>query len=123
MRIPKIYGQSKTDTCPFCEKRALTENSQGIPVCIDHKKEQFPELKCACGCWLDLKNGKFGPFFVCENCGIVNMRKAREMNPGFKPGESSEKPKQVSMPKKRHYKAEKETKKEITVTSDEVDFL
>ena len=106
MRIPKRYGQSKTDNCPFCNKRALTVNSQGIPVCLKHKDKELTDLKCACGEWLDLQNGKFGPYFRCMKCGNISFRKAMEMNPQKADDDktSSEKP-----------------KKDFVITSDDVD--
>ena len=99
MRIPKRYGQSKTDTCPFCGKMSVIKNKQGIPVCINHKNKQLEDLKCLCGGWLEIKSGKFGPYFHCMKCGNINFRKGLEMNPGTK------KP------------------KEITITSKELDLL
>ena len=38
------------------------------------------EMKCACGEHLEVKNGKYGVFFLCMNCGPVNVRKVFEMN-------------------------------------------
>jgi hypothetical protein len=81
MYIPKRYGESRVSACPFCGASAYAKNKQGIPVCADHKNETMQDMKCACGKWLDMREGKFGPFFVCEKCGIVSMQKAREINP------------------------------------------
>lgn len=80
MRYRKVYGQSKVTKCMFCSKQATTTNEQEIPVCIEHKNSELNAFKCACGEYLDLMNGKYGPFFKCERCGIINMRKALEMN-------------------------------------------
>jgi len=80
MRIPKRYGQSKVNKCPFCENQATTTNAQGIPTCIKHKEQELKNLKCACGSWLDIKKGPYGTFFVCMNCGAINQKKAMEMN-------------------------------------------
>lgn len=80
MHFRKVYGQSKIDRCVFCGKQAVTKNEQEIPVCISHKSSVLNEFKCACGNTLDLMTGKYGPFFKCDRCGIVNMRKALEMN-------------------------------------------
>jgi hypothetical protein len=82
MRIPKKYGQSQIAKCPFCGMMSTTVNSQKIPTCIKHKESSLDNLKCACGGYLDLKHGKFGPFFTCFKCGIVNMRKALDVNSG-----------------------------------------
>ena len=131
MRIPKVYGQSKQTNCPFCEKLALTQNSQKIPVCIDHKTRELSDLKCICGEWLDLKDGKFGPFFTCFSCGAINFNKALEMNPHFKDCKAGM-PKQENkvFPIKKEYSNEdkksfstfNKNKKEITITSDECDL-
>lgn len=110
MRIPKQYGQSKIESCPFCGKRALTENEQGVPVCLDHKKSQLNDMRCSCGEWLDLKRGKYGVFFSCIKCGAVNFKRALEMNSGSKIKEKQDKTEPMKSPK------------EITITSDEVDL-
>jgi hypothetical protein len=81
MYIPKRYGSYKIDSCPFCGKQSVTKNSQGVPVCIAHKKEELKDLKCVCGSWLDVKEGKYGAYFSCIKCGNVNFRKVLEMNP------------------------------------------
>ncbi len=80
MYIPKRYGESKTNKCPFCEKDAFSQNKQKIPTCKDHKDTQLQEVKCVCGSWLDMKEGKYGVFFTCINCGALNLRKVLEMN-------------------------------------------
>jgi hypothetical protein len=103
MRIPKKYGQSKIDNCPFCGKIGVTKNKQGIPVCINHKDSKLEDLKCVCGEYLDIRQGKYGPYFNCMNCGNINFRKGLEMN----------------QPKEKV----KTEKKEITVTSDQLDSL
>ncbi|MCF7866789.1 hypothetical protein K9L67_03550 [Candidatus Woesearchaeota archaeon] len=76
----KIYGQSKTEECPFCGKIPTTSNEQKIPTCQDHKDVLLEDLKCACNDWLDLKESKYGPFFVCMNCGPVSFKKALDLN-------------------------------------------
>ncbi|HLC66231.1 MAG TPA: hypothetical protein VJK52_01180, partial [Candidatus Nanoarchaeia archaeon] len=65
MHIPKRYGQSKQNSCPFCGKTATVQNQQEIPVCTAHRDQRFPEVKCACGKWLELLSGKWGPYFRC----------------------------------------------------------
>jgi len=98
----KIYGLSKIETCPFCDKNAITVNKQGIPVCQKHKKESLPDMKCVCGEYLDLRTGKYGPYFECMNCGNINFNKAMEMN------------------YKIIQKIKNPEKKETTVRSDEI---
>lgn len=80
MFIPKRYGESKVDKCPFCAEQAFTYNAQKIPVCAKHKERRLPPLKCLCGGMLDMRQGKFGAFFTCPLCGALNMRKALEIN-------------------------------------------
>ena len=77
-RARKTYGQSKVSTCPFCGDKAFGTNSQGVPVCKKHTMEKMPDIKCTCGEWLDLKVGKWGPFYTCFNCGIIKMQRAME---------------------------------------------
>jgi len=81
MRLPKRYGQSKLEKCPFCGKTATAENDQGVSTCLEHKQEKLPDMKCACGDYLDIRKGKFGAFFTCMQCGAISMKKALEMNP------------------------------------------
>lgn len=80
MYIPKKYGQSKIDRCPFCKKQATVMNKQNVPVCVSHKYEVLDDLKCACGSMLDIMHGKFGTFFSCMKCGNMNLRKVLELN-------------------------------------------
>ena len=75
----KVYGQNRMERCPICGDNALAKNKQGIPVCNDHKGFEI-DLKCSCGSWLDPKEGKWGTFFVCINCGAISWQKAMEMN-------------------------------------------
>jgi DNA-directed RNA polymerase subunit M/transcription elongation factor TFIIS len=80
MFIPKRYGESKIDSCPFCGRQAFIKNSQGVPVCKDHKDSILKDMKCACGEYLLMQEGKFGVFFNCLRCGNINMKKALEIN-------------------------------------------
>lgn len=80
MYIPKRYGMSKIDSCPFCQKHATTMNSQKVPVCAAHKQEMLDGLKCICGSTLDILNGKFGVFFSCMKCGNISLKKVLEFN-------------------------------------------
>lgn len=113
MYIPKRYGQSQISVCPFCEKRAIVMNQQGVPVCASHKNLELGEMKCICGEVLDLREGKWGPYFFCMRCGNVNFRKGLEYNPQ-KSGEAT---KQEPAQKKHH------TPSEITVRGDELDLM
>ena len=80
MFIPKKYGQSKVDRCPFCGKQATSMNSQDVPVCSGHKEEVLDDLKCVCGSTLEMLHGKFGAFFKCISCGSMNLKKVLEFN-------------------------------------------
>ena len=112
MYIPKKYGQSKVDSCPFCKKDATTKNSQQVPVCYVHKTSILKDLTCFCGDYLELKNGKYGIYFNCTNCGNINIKKALVMNPEL--GKEHK-------PEEKTINKPKQNKKEITITSDEVD--
>jgi len=79
MYIPKRYGQSKAQNCPFCDKPAVVRNKQGIPVCSAHKDKTLDSLKCACGSWLDVKVGRYGPYCTCIKCGNVNFKRALDL--------------------------------------------
>jgi hypothetical protein len=86
----KVYGASKTEKCPFCDRPAFSVNKQGVPVCQDHKNQNV-DFRCICGEWLELKKSKWGVFFVCVNCGTISMHKALEMNSGIKTDAGEEK--------------------------------
>ena len=120
MYIPKKYGQSKVNACPFCGKTAITKNSQGVPVCEKHRNEKLPDLKCACGSWLELRTGKFGAYFNCMKCGNINFKRALELNPNLEP--DSKPVYKVQTKKKKSYE-KKSFEKDVTVTSDELDFM
>jgi len=109
MYIPKKYGQSRIDKCPFCQKHATAVNRQKIPVCMSHKEEMLDNLKCVCGSALEILHGKFGTFFSCMKCGNMNMKKVLEFN-AVKPKMQNEKysPRTKSQPSK-----------EMTVRSDD----
>ena len=118
MYIPKRYGQSKIDECPFCSKNAVTENPQGVPVCANHK-DKLLDLKCQCGCWLEVRKGKWGPYFNCINCGNISFKLGLEMNKNLK-DKSIKQDRQI--PAKQTYKVIEETKEKVVITSDELDF-
>jgi hypothetical protein len=113
MYIPKRYGQSKIESCPFCQKQAVAHNSQGIPVCSQHRDEKLQDIKCACGSWLELKIGKWGPYFQCIRCGNINFKKAMEMNA----------PSKATTPSQDKLDIKKNAKNETVVRSDELDFF
>ena len=107
MHIPKKYGQSKIDKCPFCQKQATAMNSLKVPVCQSHKGEMLENLKCVCGLELRTMHGKFGTFFSCVKCGNINMKKALEFN------DARPKMQNQSFPQKT------QSNKEMTVRSDD----
>lgn len=116
MYIPKRYGKSRVDKCPFCSKTAITENSQGVPVCLDHKNKIMQNIKCLCGTFLEIKKGKWGPYGYCINCGNINFRRVLEINKIC----SIKKNSQIKA--NPTYKTLKETKTETVIRSDELDF-
>ena len=149
MYIPKRYGQSRINKCPFCGRDAFSQNSQKIPVCNEHKDNMLKDMKCACGSWLDMREGKYGVFYTCLSCGPVNMNKALEINNA---NENKDLPYKIQRPKSTSQAAEQkreteerikieeqkinqnpysqilkkiqpEKKKETTIRSDELDFM
>ena len=117
MYIPKKYGKSKIDSCPFCQKPATIMNGQKVPVCLTHKEESLEGLKCVCGSTLDLLHGKFGVFFSCIKCGSMNLRKVLEINTVKTKNNDEIK---SNYPEKNYQKKEQtQAKKEITVRSDD----
>lgn len=83
MHIPKRYGESMIENCPFCGRQAIIKNPQGIAVCKDHKDKMLPEMKCVCGSYLMMQREKFGVFFNCLKCGNMSMKKVLELNPNI----------------------------------------
>ena len=92
--------------------QGIVRNTQGISVCQKHKDRKIENAICACGETLELRTGKFGAYFYCINCGNISFSKAMSVNDFT--DKTSEKPK-TNEPKLG--------RKEITVTSDELDFL
>ncbi|MGV8169437.1 MAG: hypothetical protein ACP5N3_05260 [Candidatus Nanoarchaeia archaeon] len=80
MSTRKVYSEEKVSHCPFCGGAAIVKNEQGVPVCTRHKKLILDGLKCKCGSYMDIKEGKFGPFFICPNCGIMSYKKGLDLN-------------------------------------------
>ena len=117
MFIKKKYGESKVENCPFCGKRALTSNSQKIPVCLSHKNQELLDVKCLCGEWLDLKQGKYGPYFNCIKCGNISFKKGLEMN-HVETKKNALKKEEVKPAEKIRFEP-----RETIITSDELDFL
>ena len=109
MYIPKKYGQSKIDKCPFCQKHATSFNKQKVPVCFSHRDEVLDNLKCVCGSTLEIMHGKFGIFFSCVKCGNMNLRKVLELN-AINPKNNDEKSFSIK---------NKDEVKTITVRSDD----
>ena len=72
----KVYGNSKTDLCPFCGSATYFKNKVGISVCKDHKDTEYPAIKCRCGSWLEVLSGKFGTYCNCLRCGNISLAKA-----------------------------------------------
>lgn len=121
----KTYGSYKTTTCPFCSRTATHKNEQGLDVCHLHTRRNLEEIKCTCSSWLELRAGKFGPYFNCINCGNLNYEKAIEIKRMTKVGlpdefeeAKSEESNKIEQNKIRHKK-----RKEITITSDDPNYF
>ncbi|MBT4935505.1 hypothetical protein HOL21_03125 [Candidatus Woesearchaeota archaeon] len=118
-KAKKVYGQYKRIPCPFCERTATQKNEQGLDVCHKHTNQNLDEIKCTCGSWLELRNGKFGPYFNCINCGNFNYTKAMEI----KAITHKEVAKDVIVDKPKPVEQITETKKEITISSNDVEYF
>jgi hypothetical protein len=111
---PKIYGKSQVPCCPFCGKQATQKSEEGVDVCRDHTKQILPECKCTCKAWLELKVGKFGPYFHCYNCGNINFKKVMAIRKMIMPLRDESVGKVVE---------KKKTPKEITITTDDHEYF
>jgi hypothetical protein len=126
MYIPKKYGSYKVDRCPFCDKQAIAKSKQGVPVCLSHKDLAIEDFRCQCNGYLDLMDGKFGPYFKCMKCGNISFSRALEMNKDkINAVASAPKEKVNSSPSQKHNVSSRPTtneRKETVVTSDQVDI-
>ena len=121
----KVYGSYKKITCPFCERNSTQKNEQGLDVCHLHTKQVFPEIKCLCGSWLELRSGKFGAYFNCLKCGNMNYDKAMTIkeNTDKKFEKEIEKNQPESKIERVYSKTTVKKKKEIVITSNDVEYF
>lgn len=135
-KAKKSYGEYKVVKCPFCSRNATLKNEQGLEVCHLHNKEVLEEFKCTCGSWLEVRSGKFGPYFNCMKCGNINYNKGMEIKSltAAKMPVSVEKKEivaKIEMKKERNDMAEtnvkrsfgSKEKKEITVESNDARYF
>src|SRR3989338_5459615 len=124
MFIPKKYGESRIEKCPFCQKQATTINKQGIAVCVTHREDTLDGLKCVCSETLDILKGKFGAFFKCIDCGNMGLKKVLEINAvkaknhNFKEKSSDDSDNETQKINNDN-KNQGKTKTEITIRSDD----
>ncbi len=78
MYIPKKYCSYQKNVCVFCGKTSTVTNAQGLLTCIADQRKTLEEKKCACGEMLELKQGKYGPFFLCRSCGPMSLKKSMD---------------------------------------------
>lgn len=65
--IRKQFGQT-TPTCFFCDEETLKKNKDGLEVCKNHVNSS--QVNCPLHKTpMDTKNGKFGTYFFCWDCG------------------------------------------------------
>ncbi len=117
-KAKKQYGNYKVIRCPFCQGQATQKNEQGIEVCPKHVKSKFEEIKCTCGSWLEQRVGKFGAYFNCINCGNFNFQKAMQI----KDITMKDAPTSTTQEKPKPSYS-KPAPKEITITSDDVEYF
>jgi hypothetical protein len=108
-KLPKRYGEYQVKRCAFCGKIATCKNKQGVDTCSLHQRENLGDIKCVCGEYLELKEGKFGAYYHCINCGNMNMSKALSMK----------KPEPLVQQKKEQPKQ----RKEITIDSNDPNYF
>ena len=80
------------------------------------------ESKCICGSWLELRQGKFGPYFHCEKCGNKNFSKGMEVIQSVKPTSFVEEEREGKEKQKNKFTDNKE-RKETTITTDDVEYF
>ena len=120
MRNRKIYGQSRINRCTFCDRQATAENRQGFPTCAEHKNRSVDEKRCACGKKLTIMKGKWGPFFLCPDCGAQSPKKVFSLEDGSGAGFKLNK----SYREKNGKKEQKPEKKEEKIyTIDELEEM
>ncbi|PIN74431.1 hypothetical protein COV20_00185 [Candidatus Woesearchaeota archaeon CG10_big_fil_rev_8_21_14_0_10_45_16] len=126
-KLKKSYGEYKKINCSFCERPATQKNTQGADVCYQHIKNQLEEIKCTCGSWLEIRNGKFGLYFNCINCGNLNYQKAMSIKEITMPKLQKETAVSVKTPEQqpmvRRDVEQKSERKEITITSRDLDYF
>jgi len=132
MFIPKRYGESGNEGCPFCGKQATSRNAQDIPVCKAHTEAILNEMKCICGEYLENCIGKWGLYFRCQKCGNVNKKKVFEINQvkdvskmDFDKESKKEVYEKKPEAKKGYFSeiTEKKERKEITVNSNDPEWF
>lgn len=53
--------------CVFCGRNATKKNSEGQPVCKEHRDNEPREVACPeCGMPMKIKEGRYGFFWGCE---------------------------------------------------------
>ena len=126
MRIPKVYGKSRIEHCPFCGKIATQKNDSGLLVCPQHVNAQLEEIRCTCGSWLEQRSGKFGPYFNCLKCGNINFKRGMEMKALMMNSQRTSSVKSFSENDPYENKREEPVKKqpkEITISTNDVEYF
>ncbi|MDO8661590.1 MAG: hypothetical protein Q7K43_06900 [Candidatus Woesearchaeota archaeon] len=121
MRIPKKYGESQLLKCPFCDKRALCKNKQGVPVCASHVQLSLNEMLCSCKSPLELRKGKWGPYFNCIKCGNQNFKRVLEMGQTSSTQQNTETP--TTDLRTQTQISKKHTPTEIHITTDDAQWF
>lgn len=115
----KEYGKSSIDKCIFCDDNAFSYNDQRFPVCKDHKNAivDMDKIKCSCKSYLDIKQGKYGTFFLCMNCGPVSIAKVKSINDIIDKNNPDFKKKTSDL------KIKKTNSGEYTITTNDIDYF
>lgn len=80
MAKKKVYGKYKIDVCPFCDKQGIVRNKQGVPVCPAHRESMLMNWQCRCGEIVEIKQGKYGTYGLCQGCGPMSYLKLAAIN-------------------------------------------
>lgn len=90
---------------------------------MKHKDSLLAEMKCICGQYLEPRRGKYGLFFICQKCGIVNKRKAFEVNTVKEFHETETEVSARELKEKKITAEPSPSRREITIDTNDVEWF
>ncbi len=122
--MKKVYGAYREETCIFCGERAICMNRQDLPTCVKHKHDEvdMDKIKCSCGEYLDIKQGKYGSFFLCISCGPMSIAKIKEINE-IKPKSNAVSSSNSVYKQSNSTTFNKSSSTNVTIRSDDPDYF